>query len=144
MNIADESVDDIDAHLINEHDPARRIDLLNVKAANLRHTDLARARAVNTLVQQQAQTGTFVDQPYHQGLADCFYWRGKFYALEDQHEAALACFYQALDHCTYITEPPPERSLPYIDAPDHFLGQYTSQLALHNILGRHACAARTP
>jgi diguanylate cyclase (GGDEF)-like protein len=121
-------------------DPVHAIDIVNALAANLRHTNLERAWELNREVERRAQAESFAQRPYYQGLADCFYWRGKFYAIHKAHQQALHCYYQALDYCEQAADSPPpapaERpTIAYADAADQFVDQPVDLIALHNILG---------
>ena len=120
-------------------DPLQMIQLLNALAANLRHTDLQRAWEFNREAERLAQEGGDAHSPYYQGLADCFYWRGKFQALEPDYQQALACFYQALKYCEQAEAQgsggaPLAMNL-YLDAADQFLVHGATSAAIHNILG---------
>ncbi|HYF61331.1 MAG TPA: tetratricopeptide repeat-containing diguanylate cyclase [Herpetosiphonaceae bacterium] len=121
-------------------DPAHYIDVVNALAANLRHSDLDRAWELSREAERRAQTESFAQRPYYQGLADCFYWRGKLHAIHKSHQQALHCYYQALDYCERAAlHPAPAQSgrppIGYADAPDQFVDQPIDLTALHNILG---------
>ena len=121
-------------------DPVHAIDIVNALAANLRHTDLERAWELSREAERLAQTESFAQRPYYQGLADCFYWRGKFHAIHKAHQQALHCYYQALAYCEQAADQPTPApaghpALAYADAADQFVDQPVGLIALHNVLG---------
>ena len=126
---------ELDTLLQNEPDLCRQVDLINIYAANLRHSDLVKAREYNQRAEQIAWTANTNASPYYQGLADCLYWRGKFFETESEYEAGLTCFYHAFRYYSLVTEKRSKSILQYEDAPDHFLPQHTYESALHNIIG---------
>jgi len=115
------------------------IDLLNVIAANRRHKNLPQAWTLNMEIEYRATSGLFTNDPYHRGLAECLYWRGKFYSIHKQYHKALPCFFQALIHCREAeqNELSPNQMIAalYEEAPDYFLKTRLNVMALHNILG---------
>ncbi len=128
----------LETQLAQSTDPGQRIELLNALAANLRHSDLERAWAINREVEQLAQSADFA-APNYQGLADCFYWRGKLYSLQSDYEQALICFYRALAYAEQAAaqgcvDPPPSVAR-YVDAADQFLEHGATISAIHNVLG---------
>jgi diguanylate cyclase (GGDEF)-like protein len=119
--------------------PAHTIDLLNVWAANLRHTDLAQAWKLNYQAEYHARNGIFSHTPYYQGLVECWYWRGKFFSVHKKYVDALGCFYKSMEYCDYVDDAllsfENHAACYYQDAPDQFIANRVDKLALHNILG---------
>ena len=123
------------------------INILNVLAAELRYTNLARARALNRQAENLARTDEFTNQPYDQGLADAFYWRGKFQMIDGDYHAALMCFFQALPHCERLDHHPTSKfqldfvtqngvtSAMYSDSPDRFVERGVNTMNMLNCLG---------
>ena len=123
------------------------INSLNVLAAELRYTNLARARALNRQAEKLARADEFANAPYDQGLADAFYWRGKFHMIDGDYQAALICFFQALPHCERLDAHPASKlqldfvtyngatSAIYSDSPDRFIERGVNTMNILNCLG---------